>query len=222
MNLKKIITGAALGISLLMPHSAHAQNNKDKQNEKPKISLSLDSMTAPGFEEKQTFELQGLYQKGRFSTFGFVDVFGPKTGKCYGELHLRENITKDSGLQFELNKGCGGPAVFRTGYIFDIHLPESLKSRLYANVKVMPLNIAPGKLLRETQIGTYAKADLGKGFYADNWTDYTIPYNSENYVLTKFTVGKNLTKHIAVQGQAAYNVNSPGWAGLIGLRFNFP
>lgn len=221
MNLKKIIAGTALGISLLMPHVASAQDKQDKQDEKPKISLSLDAMTAPSFEEKQTFTLQGLYQKGRFSAYGFIDVFGPETNKCYGELHLRENVTKNSGMHFELNKGCGGPAVFRTGYVFDIPLPKSLEKKVYANAKVLPLNITPGDLLKEMQIGTYVKADLGKGFYAENWTDYTIPYNSKDYVLTKFTVGKNLTPHIAIQGQAAYNVNSPGWAGLVGLRFKF-
>ena len=219
MNWKKLVAGTALGISLLMPNATSAQN---KQKEKPKVSLSLDSMTAPSFEEKQTFTLQGLYQKGKFSTYGFIDIFGPRTDKCYGELHLRENITKNSGLQFELNKGCGGPAVFRTGYIFDIPMPKSLEKRVYANAKVLPLNITPGDLLKEPQMGTYVKADLGKGFYAENWTDYTIPYRGKNYTLTKFTVGKKITKNIAVQGQAAYNVNSPGWAGLVGLRFTFP
>lgn len=214
MDWKKLVAAGALGLSLLSAPAIAQNNTGAKVSTK---SFKVEPMITPGKEESHTFRLSGSYGKDGFSAYGFLDLFGPDTDKYYGEIHLRYNTAKKSGLQLEINDGTGLPAVFRFGYIWDV-----LKTkRFYLNVKALPLNVSKAEIEKNMQLGTFASADLGKGFYAENWTDFHVPYRGKRFVFTEFTLGRKINDHLSLQVQVPYNTNSPGWAARVGLRYKF-
>ena len=170
-------------------------------------SVSTESMAvAPNAKESKILRFDGSYNKRDFSAFGFLDFQGRNLDNYYGEIYLRQNIGRNTGLQFEINGGAGFGPVYRAGYIANMPMPKGA----YMNVKILPLSIMNHQILGQYQVGLFGHADLPKGFYLEDWTDYTIEKDAKPSVLTEFTGGKNITKKLALQGQTAYNVGSSG------------
>lgn len=172
-------------------------------------------MIAPKAKESKVLRFDGSYNKRGFSTFGFLDFLGKSFDSYYGELYLRQNPSRSTGVQFEINGGSGFGPVYRAGYIADMPMPESA----YMNVKILPLNVTSNGISKQFQIGIFGSIRLPKGFYLEDWTDYTIEKGAKLSVLTEFTGGKHITKNFALQGQAAYNVGSPCCAFRAGGRY---
>jgi hypothetical protein len=200
MKFRKILGTALLGSFLAAPAAAG--------------NIIAEAVAASRGQEQKTLRLSGLYGKGGFNAYGFVDRYG-KEERNYGELHLRNNLTKNSGLQAEVNFGSGMAPVYRGGYIFTIPTPKWA----YVTAKAMPVNVSSGDLKKEFQLGTFGSVSH-RGFYGENWTDYTLSKGGKPLLLTEFTTGKKIKGGLSVEGQAAYNVNSPKWSFRAGLRYN--
>ena len=198
MLFRKIIAATAVGLSLAS--AAGAQ------------SLTAETMKATG-QEKRNIRVAASGKKD-LDVFGFTDFSKNDKGgdQAYGELHLRRGA-----FQSELNAGTGMKPVWRAGYVHDI-LKDG-KDRFYLSGKFLPLALSAGRLQREVQFGVFGYAKAPKGFYIENWTDYTLAEGKKPSLLAEFTGGKDIAKGLSLQAQAAYNVNSPGWALRAGGRY---
>lgn len=201
MNLKRYLS--ALALIAALSGNAEAQ------------SISIESMVlAPRPKENKILRFDGSYDKKDFSAFGLMDFLGD-FDSYYGELYLRQNISRRAGVQFEINGGSGFGPVYRAGYIADMPVPEGA----YLNVKILPLNVTGNGISTQFQAGVFGNIRFPKGFYLEDWTDYTVEKGARPSVLTEFTAGKHVTQNFALQGQAAYNVGSSGWAFRAGARY---
>lgn len=200
MKLKGYIAVAALVVA---PAIAEAQ------------TTSIESMPVANGKETKIGRVDGGYGKGDFSVFGFMDFLGRSFDSFYGELYARQNLLHKTGAQFEINGGSDYGPVYRAGYIADIQTPEGS----YMNVKFLPLNITGGKTLAQFQIGIFGDIRLPKGFYLENWTDYTIEKDAKQLLQSEFTAGRHMNDRFSLQGQASYEVGFKGWALRAGARY---
>lgn len=199
----KLKTVALIGALSMVPSLSSAQ------------SLATDAMKT-GAQEEQTIRLSGTSEKV-LKTYGFVDLFRKEDKNAgYGELQLRRDFGSH-GVQAELNAGTGMKPVWRAGYIRDI--AKDSKDRFYINAKILPITFSKDRRINEAQVGTFGYVRLPKGFYVENWTDYTTSEGKRSSISTEFTAGKKVVGNLSAQGQAAYNVNSPGWAFRAGGRY---
>ena|SRR3989338_11082087 len=201
MNLKHYIASAAFILAL----SGHASAQ----------TISTESLPSPETNKTKILRFDGFYNKRDFSAIGFLDFLGKDFERYYGELYLRQNLRRNSGVTAEINGGSGFGPVYRAGYIADIPTPKGA----YANIKFLPLNATGDRFLPQFQVGLFGHAELPGNFYLEDWTDYTIEKGAKPSFLTEFTAGKDVTKNFALQGQAAYNVGFPGWLFRAGFRY---
>lgn len=197
MGIGKIL--AAVALSAALASAASAQ------------SLTAEAMKATG-REKRNIRLV-VSGKKEMNVFGFTDFSKDDKGgdQAYGELHLRRGV-----FQAELNAGTGMKPVWRAGYMRDI-LKDG-NERFYLCGKILPFNVS-GKTRKELQLGAFGYVKMPLGLYAENWIEYTVSEGRKPAVQTEFTAGKGMTKGLSGQVQAAYNVNSPGWAFRAGGRY---
>ncbi len=205
MELWKRVAAAALWLAML-GSGVEAQNGQ--------TSLGVSS-TAIASRPNYVLTVSGLHERGKNSLSGFLDIYGHGIND-YGELYYRRSL-KGPNLQAEVNGGNGVPPIFRTGTIFDI----VKKERIYANVKILPLNVSTKSgLLREMQTGPYVSANLGKGFSLESWLDFTFDYDgSKSSVLTTTTLKRNMGKKWYLQGIASRKVYSGGWDFGLGVGY---
>ena len=204
------LAAAALGIYLI-GSPAYAQQNSDL-----KKSLVGDAVAANSGEENHLFRAEGYLMKGPRSLIGFIDNYGKRSKNYYTEVYARQDFAKRAGLQAELNDGSSVPMAFRAGAIFDV---PSLPKNVYANVKVLPLNVGRNGAMQELQISTFASAELPKGFHVEHWADFNLWNTQAPRVIMEGTATKTIKGKWSAVARVSYKVNTEGLGFRAGIRY---
>lgn len=194
----------------LLDSSLYGQGNSNQK------ALTYDAALAASPDEHHVFRAEGFYIRGKTNVFGFIDGYGPKTENYYTEIYGRRDFAERTGIQLELNDGKDIPGAFRVGAIFDI---PNLPKRVYANVKILPVNVTGSEVTHEVQIGHFTSIELGKGWHFEHWVDFNLGKTEAPKVISEATATKKIKGRWYAVFRASYKVNTEGFGFRAGFRY---
>ena len=150
------------------------------------------------------------------TAFGLGEFEGRGSQGFYSEVNLSKDIYSGIGGRLEWNGGSDITDVLRFGPTYTFKPLDEL----YLDFKAYPLNLSMDRKLVDPQIGLFARLDLPREIYLENWTDLNIGDNA--LLQSELLVGKKLAERLSLQTGAIYNVSVPNKVeGRAGFRYEF-